>query len=217
MTLSHTALILWTWHRNSLVGSFYLNGCADQYSLFHFFTCLCLCVSSSLTTWTASIVGQLQHVLSAIQRLKQIRAASWPVTPGFDYGVKSPISCNKLFLPCYILLRFFEHKGHRRHLSGHSNICHRENRKEIIILALVMKVVRVLKREMIRYTVPEFQWYAWSVSRAKPYFQIHSNMFKIQVPTCCSAEHKWTLKYPFLRAGYIIPTEIITVLNVGRV
>ena len=33
----------------------------------------------------------------------------------------------------------------------------RENRKEIIILALVMKAVRVLNREMIRCTVPEFQ------------------------------------------------------------
>lgn len=32
-----------------------------------------------------------------------------------------------------------------------------ENRKEIIILAMAMKIIRVLKREVIRYTVPEFQ------------------------------------------------------------
>lgn len=32
-----------------------------------------------------------------------------------------------------------------------------ENRKQIIILALAMKIIRVLKREMIRYTVQEFQ------------------------------------------------------------
>lgn len=32
-----------------------------------------------------------------------------------------------------------------------------ENRKEIIILAMAMKIIRALKREMIRYTVLEFQ------------------------------------------------------------
>lgn len=32
-----------------------------------------------------------------------------------------------------------------------------ENGKEIIILAMAMKIIRALKREMIRYTVLEFQ------------------------------------------------------------
>lgn len=32
-----------------------------------------------------------------------------------------------------------------------------KNRKEIIIHAMAMKIIRVLKREIIRYTVPEFQ------------------------------------------------------------
>lgn len=140
-----------TWHWNLRVGS-YFSWWTDQYYLFYFFTHLCPAISTSHATCTTRTVGQHQHILSLCHISKKLEQHL-----GLWYGVKLSNRCNKLFsLLCSD--QVFGKYRTRRPLWRDGKISHTEwEQKRDLNSFYGHEIIMVLKREIIRYTVPEFQ------------------------------------------------------------